>query len=233
MARRKDSTRGYKLVALIIGVMLWAVAHGSSSVQEPFDVPVVFQNVPEDLVITEQNSDVINIRVQGSRAALRNLQGERLQYAVNVAGARRGTADYDVPQQPIATPRGAEVVSRSPSRLEVKFEPRGTKTMKVRAELAGEPAAGYRVAGVELEPAQVKVTGARREVLRLDEAVTEPIDVSGASASLEREVRLNLGAQNVWVEQPAAVRARVRIEPVPPPEGEGGPAPNPRGGAAR
>jgi YbbR domain-containing protein len=70
------------------------------------------------------------------------------------------------------------------------------------------------VAEVEVEPPRVRVTGARREVLRLNEAVTEAIDVTGAEAAVEREVRVNLGGENVWLEEPTTVRVRVQIEPV-------------------
>ncbi len=215
MARRKSSTRGYLFVSLVIAGLLWGVAHGSSDIQEPFDLPVVFEGVPDDLVITEQNSDVINIRVQGSRAALRNLKGERLQYAVDVSGARAGSADYDVPQEPVETPRGASVVSRSPSRVEVKFERRGSKVMAVRADLAGEPAEGFRVSSVVVEPPKVRVTGARRQVLRLNEAVTEAVDVTGLDGPVEREVGLNLGGQHVWVDEPGNVRVQIMIEAEP------------------
>lgn len=213
MARRQRSNRGYLITAFLIAVLLWAVAQGSTDVERSYDVPVAFHGVPEDLVITDQNSDVVNVRVQGSRAALRNVERERLEYGVQVDGARPGEAVFDVPQQPIDLPRGAKVVSRSPSRIEVKFERRATKVMKVRADLAGEPAPGYRVASVEVVPPRVTVTGARREVLRLGEAVTEPIDVSGAQAPVEREARIVLGAQNAWVEEPSRVRVRVEIRP--------------------
>lgn len=212
MAKKRDSTRGYLFVAVLIAMLLWGVAQGSSDSQEPFDVPVVFENVPEELVITDQNSDVINIRVQGSRAALRNVREERLAYVVDAGGARRGSADFDVPQEPIVPPRGARVVSRSPSRLEVKFERRGTKVMNVRAEVSGEPAPGFRVAAVVVEPLRVRVTGARREVLRLSEAVTEIVDLSGLTETTERQVRLNLAGKNVWVEDPTDVTVRVEIE---------------------
>jgi len=213
VARRQRSNRGYLITAFVIAVLLWAVAQGSTDVERSYDIPVAFHGVPEDLVITDQNSDVVNVRVQGSRAALRNVERERLEYVVQVDGARPGQAAFDVPQQPIDLPRGAKVVSRSPSRLEVKFERRATKVMKVRADLAGEPAPGYRVAGVELVPPRVTVTGARGEVLRLGEAVTEPIDVNGAQAPVEREARIVLGAQNAWVEEPSRVRVRVEIRP--------------------
>ena len=218
MARRENSNRWYMFVALVIAVLLWGVAHGSSSVERGLDLPVAFRGVPEDLVITDQSTDVVNVRVLGSRAALRNLDAVRAEYPVDASGAKSGSADFEVDVSRVDLPRGARIVSRSPSQLEVKFERRGTKVMQVRADLAGEPAQGFVVAGVEIEPPRVRVTGARAQVLRLDEAVTEPIDISGLAEPAEREARLSLGGENVWVEEPTTVKVRVRIEPAPPPE---------------
>jgi YbbR domain-containing protein len=94
--------------------------------------------------------------------------------------------------------------------------------MNVRAETTGQPAPGFRVAKVVVEPPRVRVTGARREVLRLSEAVTEAVDLSDLSETTERQVRLNLGGQNVWVEEPTDVTVRVEIEPEETPEPEEG-----------
>jgi YbbR domain-containing protein len=211
------ATRGrYFLVALVIASLLWLAAHGASPIERSFDLPVVFQGVPEDLVIVEQNTDVVNVRLRGSRGGLRSLETSRLEYAVDVAGARAGTTGYEVDVSRLALPRGAEAVSRSPAEIEIKLERRGTKVMQVRADLAGEPAPGFQVAGVEVEPARVRVSGARREVLRLSEAVTEPVDIAGLSAPVEREARLALGGQNVWVEDASTVKVRIQVAPVPP-----------------
>lgn len=211
---RSESTRVYKLLALIIALLLWAAAHGQSSIEKGYDVPVVFQGVPNSLVLTEQNTDVVNVRVRGSRAALRNLDTALLEYNVDVSGVRRGEAEFEVDVSRIDVPRGAEIVSRSPLKLEAKFVRRGSKVMRVRADLAGQPAEGFAVGEVAVEPPRVKVTGARAEVLRLSEVVTEPIDVSGLSAPLERQVRLAVVGRNVWVEEPNAVTVRVPVRPV-------------------
>ena len=84
--------------------------------------------------------------------------------------------------------------------------------VSVRADIEGEPAPGYRVAGWSVDPPRVWLAGARSEVLRLAEVVTESIDVAGLDGNLERDVRLLLGGGNVWMEEKKAVTVAVRIE---------------------
>jgi YbbR domain-containing protein len=205
---------GYKLVAVGVAFLLWGVAHSSSSIERGFDVPMVLRGLPDDLVIVEQSTGEVNVRIQGSRAALRNLSPGDLEYPIEVSGAKPGVLKVEVDPAPLELPRGARVVSRSPSVVELTLARRGSKTVRVRADLSGEPAPNFRVAAVEIDPPRVKVVGAQSEVLRLNEVLTETIDVSGASADVVKEVAVALGGRNLWLEEATPVTARVRIEPV-------------------
>lgn len=221
---------GYKLIAVGVAFMLWGVAHSSSSIERGFDVPTVLRGLPDDLVIVEQSTGEVNVRIQGSRAALRTLSPADLEYPIQVSGAKPGVLKVEVDPMPLELPRGARVVSRSPSVVELTLARRGSKTVRLRADIAGEPAPSYRVASVELDPPRVKVVGAQSEVLRLNEVLTETIDVSGASADVVKEVGVALGGRHLWLEETKPVTARVRIEAVP--AGDG-PAPRPgRGGTS-
>jgi hypothetical protein len=81
----------------------------------------------------------------------------------------------------------------------------------VRADVVGEPAKGYTVAWVDVEPAYGWLTGDRREVRSMTEAMTETIEVRGLTGPVERDVRLSL-ADHVWMEEPRPVKVRVNIE---------------------
>ncbi len=207
----------YKLLALGIALLLWVVASGTSSVERGFDVPIAFQGVPDDLVIVDKSTDEVNLRVSGSRAALRGVSPGAMEYRLDVSGAKQGMADYEVDVSQFDLPRGAKIVSRSPSSVMVKFERRGSKVVRVRPDLEGEPEAGFQVAGVSVEPDRVRITGARSEVMRLNEVITETINLAGAKETLERQVRLPLGPRNLWMEDPSPVRVRVEIAAAPPP----------------
>jgi len=208
----------YKVLALVAAFGLWGVSHSTSSVERGFDIPVVPGNVPPDLVVTGQSSDAVNVRVRGTNAALRRLSVAELEYPVDLAGARPGTTEREVEPAVMNLPRGAQIVSRSPASLEFTLERRSTRAVKVRPDLDGEPAPGFAIGEVVVEPPRVRISGARSEVLRLAEALTETIDVSGATAPFERKVRVTPGGLHIWPDGSDEVTVRIDIAPTPEPE---------------
>ena len=209
---------GLLLLALAIAVFLWGIASGTSNAERGFDIPVVLDRLPDELVVTDQNSDAVNVRVMGSRAVLRSITPEKYKYEIDVSGGKPGVAVYDVELAKIDLPRGASFVAHSPSRVQVRFEKKGRKSVEVTPELEGAPAAGFRLARLEVEPKEVSLGGPRSQVLRLNEVRTEPIDLAGMNGETLREVRISRQRGNVRVEDDQPIRVRLVVEPEMPPE---------------
>ncbi len=205
---------GTLLLSFAIASVLWVMAHGTSSIEKGIDIPVVITGIPDNLVITDQTADVVNIRVLGTRAALRDVGPGKLEYRIDVSGAKRGLLVHEVETALIEVPGGVRITSRSPAVIEVRFEQRGRKAVRVRVDLEGEPAEGFEITSVEVDPPRVWLTGARSDVLRLSEVVTETIDVSGLAAPLEREVKLSLGSDHVWMEENKPVTVRLQLKAI-------------------
>jgi YbbR domain-containing protein len=205
----------YGLLALAISAALWGMSHGSSKIERGFDIPVAFDGMPEELVITRKSTQVINIRVLGPRAALRDISSKDIEYEVNLEGAKPGKAVYLVDETTLVMPQGARILSRSPATIELEFERKSRKSVRVTADLEGEPAEGFVFTEVGIDPPRVWLEGARSKVLRLSEVMTETIDVNGLSEPLEREVRLSLGVDHIWVEEDKPVKLRIRVDPIP------------------
>ncbi|MCP5059529.1 MAG: hypothetical protein GY937_22730 [bacterium] len=205
---------GFKLMALIAAFLLWGLSHSTSSIERGFDLPVALVGVPDKLVVTEQSTDTVNVRVRGSRAALRRLSVGDMVYGVDLSGAQRGVTAHTVETQELELPRGLQVVSRSPGGIEFTLTQRGRKAVPLRPDVAGDPAPGFAIEGVQVEPARIWITGARSEVLRLAEVMTETIDVNGLDAPLERSVKPALVGRHVWVEKEQDVTVRVQVAPI-------------------
>ena len=69
---------GVLLLAIAIALFLWGVANGSSSVEVAYDIPVVLSGLKGKFVVTEVSVSDVNVRVRGSRAALRNIDPKDL-----------------------------------------------------------------------------------------------------------------------------------------------------------
>lgn len=203
---------GLLLLALAIAIFLWGIASGTSNAERGFDIPVVLDRLPDSLVVTDQNTDSVNVRVMGSRAVLRNIDPEKYKYEIDVSGGKPGVAVYDVELAKIDLPRGASFVAHSPSRVQVRFEKKGRKEVAVTPDLVGDPAAGFRLVRVEVDPAEITLVGARSQVMRLREVRTDAVELSGLNADTTREVRVSPQRGNVRVERDQTIRVRLIIE---------------------
>ncbi|MEP7158359.1 MAG: CdaR family protein [Chloroflexota bacterium] len=67
-------------------------------------------------------------------------------------------------------------------------------TLPVVPMLSGEPAPGYRISAVSVEPLVVTVSGEEGTVTRLESAPTQPIDIEGRTTDLEANIGLDLPA---------------------------------------
>ncbi|MBS4023157.1 MAG: hypothetical protein KGZ79_12180 [Dethiobacter sp.] len=64
------------------------------------------------------------------------------------------------------------------------------KDVPVKVSLEGEPAEGYRVAAININPGEVTVTGRESYVQAVSVLTTKTIDITGATESITREVEL-------------------------------------------
>lgn len=215
---------GYKVAALVLAAVFWAAAQGLGSGEESIDLPIALDSIPGDMVVVGQSAREVNLRLGGSRAALRRAVKGMERYTISLVGTKPPEARFAVTADRLSLPRGAEVLFRSPSTVVVQLENVSRKTVPIRADLIGQPPEGFRVGEVVVEPAEVQIEGARSQVRRISEVLTDRVDVSRMREPTDRNVRLVLGAGHVW-RADRGQRVRLRIEIVPPVPAPGDRAP--------
>ena len=202
----------YKVVALLIACVLWAAAQGVTDVEQSFDIPVQVEKVPESLVVTEESAHEINLRVMGSRAALRQVAKNVQHYAVSFEGAKAGEARLAVNKEQITLPRGARIVASSPSTLVFALEAVSSKVVPVRADLVGALPDGRTLARVTIEPKEIAITGARSAVRNVREVVTDRVDLATIQETTTIESPVALGFPHVWRKDQSGAPIRIKIE---------------------
>lgn len=137
---------------------------------------------------------------------------------ISVEGAR-SDVEQDVELQPLdAEGEVVPNVELEPSQVSVTVpveQLSGYSDLGVVPTLDGEPASGYRISSIEVEPSAVKVYG-RREVIEALSGVirTQALSIEGAQQDIEEEVLLDVpqGISLIEMRDPI-VTVRVRITP--------------------
>lgn len=170
---------GLKIVSIALATVLWmAVAHDPVA-EIAIEVPIEFRNVPNDLEINTEHIPQAQIRLRGPERLVRRLQASDVHPEIDLAGARPGERTFDLTAQQIHKPYELDVVQVVPGQFHLTFDTRMIRSVPIRPRVMGSFAAGYSIDRILAEPAMTTVIGPRARVAAVENATTDPVDVSG------------------------------------------------------
>ncbi len=182
------SNIGLKVLSLVIAVGLWTAGH--RDIERAVEVPVEFRNIPTDLMVMEHRVDYVVLRLTGPRTLVSTLDAKDLKVALDLDGAKAGSASYNLSPDSLPIPRGVTIARITPPIIHFRLEPVITRSLPVTVRLSGRPAYGYQVVEAVTQPPLVSVQGPADEVKRLVSVETLPIDIEDSRSSVARKIRL-------------------------------------------
>lgn len=206
---------GLKIVSVVLAALLWLLVSGEQTVERALRVPLEFTNLPSQLELVGEPPMVVDVRVRGSSGTLSRVAAGELSAVLDVRTARAGARLFHLTIDDVRAPFGVEVVQVTPASVSLSFEESLSKTVGVTVRIEGEPAAGFVVGGVTVEPATVAVVGPASALGGLTEAITEPISVSGASRPVVDDVTIGVADPLVRLRQPQNAHVTVSIAAAP------------------
>jgi len=224
---------GLKFVSIALAALLWVAVAGEQTVERSLRIPMEFTNLPAQLEVVGDAPTVVDVRVRGSSGALNRIAAGELVAVLDLRSARAGQRLFHVDGDDVRTPFGVDVVQVNPSTVSMAFEPSGSKIVPVVPTVDGEPADGFVVGTVTAEPSTVEVLGPVSVLSKLTQAITEPVTVIGASASLTETVNIGVADTSVRLRTPQTARVAVVVAPAPVEWSVGNIAVKPRHAAGR
>ncbi|HEY7467416.1 MAG TPA: CdaR family protein [Dehalococcoidia bacterium] len=207
--RRTATTLALALVSLLAALALWVAVTGAENPQETFEfsggLTVRAVNVPQGLAVASITEDVVFVRVRATEDVFDELTTADFAAEVNMAGERQPTSTLAVSVRVVGN-SDVEVVSVTPSAVEVTLEEEASKQVTVQVNRQGTPAQGVMVSSVEASPATVRVTGAASLVARVQSAA---VDVNLTGIRVTQEQQYSLAARDAS----GADLRPLRIEP--------------------
>ena len=204
---------GLKVFATVLAVLLWLTVAGDPIVERGLHIPLEFENVPDSVEILGEPPETVEVRLRGSSAVLRRLEAGDVAAIIDLGSERPGNRLFDMTiAGRMRAPLGVEVTQVIPSTVSLTLEVAGSPRMvPVVPVLEGDPAPGFIVGRVVVEPAMVAVIGPLSKLRQLTESMTEPVDVTNASVPIEETVTVGVADPNLRLETPRAVRVTVEI----------------------
>lgn len=191
--------------------MLWIAIASDTSSEVEMTVKLQYQNIPEQLEVTGTTANAVEVRLRGSANLIKELIPQEIAVSLNLAGMRVGESVVQLTAENIQAPFGVEVVRVNPSRVQLNLERSISKMVPVTARLAGQPAKGSEVKEVSILPNVVEVRGPESRLQLLEGVSTEPVDIEGADADVQRLIGLDVPDSFLRVQHSSAVDVRVRI----------------------
>jgi YbbR domain-containing protein len=203
-----------KVISLVLAVILWLFVKSTSEGEVGLQVPIEFFHCPSSLIVTHVSADAITVRLVGALLQLQRLSSNERKARIDLSSAREGINTFDISADNFTFPQSFKLTQISPSAIKVEMDRVIDKVVWVKAVVEGEPAPGYRVTEIVVDPPFLNLQGARNQLKGLQEVLTEEIDISGVRETVKLEVPLRVADLSLkeGVKNKVAVIVTVRHE---------------------
>ena len=206
---------GLKLVSVFVAVLLWLVVAGEQTVERGLRVPLELQQFPAGLELKGEPPSIVDVRVRGASSALSRISTGDTVAMLDLRAARPGRRLYQLTPEQVRTPFDVQVLQVTPASIALEFERSLSRHVPVAPTIEGEPAPGYIVGPVTVEPRAVEIVGPESAVKDTADAITEAISVAGASRAMTETVTVGLLDPMVRLKTPGQVTVTVQVLPGP------------------
>jgi YbbR domain-containing protein len=192
MAYHPFRNLGLKVLSLVLALVLWLTVTRDQVVERSLRVPLEYQSIPAGLVIAGDPPGAVDVRVRGASSTLGRLEPGAVVAVLDLQGARPGQRLFHLLVDEVRAPYGVQVSQVSPPTVSLEFERSGRKVVPVVPFVEGEPAEGFVVSKVTVDPTHVDVVGPESRLVRLTEATTEPVSVHRARGTVRDVVTIGV-----------------------------------------
>ncbi|HEX5431765.1 MAG TPA: CdaR family protein [Bryobacteraceae bacterium] len=204
---------GWKLASLALAVLLWLAVVGEPELVTLQAVPVLYRNLPRGMLLLSGAPEDVRVELQGPSGRLSHSALSDVFVALDLSDVSGpGERTFTLASGEFSLPQGVVFLRAVPSQLRLNFDRIAFREVPVRIRLNGKPPSGYRVAGQEIAPSVLRVSGPEERIGSLEGAETDPINVQNLTRTTQVKVHAFIADPRVQFESPPVVNVKLTIK---------------------
>jgi len=180
------------LISLVVAVMMWNFVGGEKTVDKNVMIPVEVINLPRQLVISNQFKKEIEVAVNGPPSLILEIDNKQISRQIDLSKATPGTKVITNDVDSIPVPRGITVLRVQPATIILSLDKLIQKQFTINPVTTGTPSPGYILAGLQMDPAKITITGPETVLSPYEVLRTKVININGLKKSVQQQVPLDL-----------------------------------------
>ncbi|MCZ8515840.1 CdaR family protein [Paenibacillus filicis] len=192
------NTNVVRVIALVIGILLWAVVRmdggaistsTSTGIKEEkiWNVPVSPKYDTDHFFVEQIDPAQVTVSISGRDATVKKVMSSA-NYSVELDLSQVGKGEHVLPLTPVGFPSGV-TVKVSPSNVKVVVDEKTNKSMPVVVNVTGIPAVGLKAGQPVVKPKSVTVSVPSKIYDSVD-SVRADVNVEKAQAAVTSKVKL-------------------------------------------
>lgn len=211
--RRLWHNAGWKLGSLGVSILLWFAVVGEPELATVHNVPILYKNLPQSLLIGSNAVDAVRVELRGPASRLSNASLADVAFMIDLSSVDGpGERTYTLSESDIHLPDGVTFLRSIPSQLRLRFARVKSKQVPVEIRFGSPIGSGYRIVGETITPHMVHISGPENRVDTVSSAQTDAIDLGGVTQSAEIKVNTFVSDPQVWLDSSPVVTVRLTVE---------------------
>lgn len=179
----------YKLAALVLSCLFWYIVQGEEILEMNVRIAVKVR-VPEGYLIKGPDIRFKDATLRASRVLLGDFSTKTLDATLRLPEGKTGQLRFRIDKEYLKNWDNRIKLTVHDPYLSIYVDEQESKKVPVREYIKGVPSDGYIIEKTLIKPNIVTITGLKSELAKIDEILTEPIDVDGLSSSKTFDVKL-------------------------------------------
>jgi YbbR domain-containing protein len=204
----------FKILSLVFALMIWAWVQTERIVSQRTRA-LVNWTWPEETTSVDSLPKTLVVTVKGPQGLVRTVKKRNLKYEVDLTDAEIGPLNIDFSSRALrGIPEGVQVVQISPPGVDLEVDHRMKRVVRIKPVVIGDPATGFKLDGIDIEPASALITGPRSLVRNIVDIPTDVVDLTDITTTKSFEIGLAPKHPTVTGTTETPLKLTARVSPI-------------------